>query len=350
MPSRKQPGGLPGRKSSFRGREAFGTLRGGSSAAGEISVAELDQTARYALKIAPAEALAWLLPGLDADLGFTRWLDTETIAFPGEPGRRCDTVAELVSRGGRSAPWALVLEAEARPSPTILDRVLEYEARLLRRLRHGPRRRDRYLVAAVVIFLRGHKKELRLQMDLPGTSLGLGLRVGAMSLAREQAAATLERIGRGELGRSILPWVPLMAGGDEAAVVAEWVRLAAGEADAQRRADYPGLALVFADSVGRLPVWKQALEGFDMWESQVIREWKTAGRVEGRVEQLRNNLRQVLRSRFQSELPADLAQRIEQLTDLDVLMRWFDAALAMPTLDAFRNAVQTPVSSAAQNS
>ena len=95
-------------------------------------MAELEQTARYALKVAPAEALHWLLPDLDADLAFTRWLDTETIAFPGEPGRRCDTVAELVSRSGKTSPWALVLEVEARLRSTILDRVLEYEVRLLR--------------------------------------------------------------------------------------------------------------------------------------------------------------------------------------------------------------------------
>ncbi len=308
-------------------------------------MAELDQTARYALKVAPAEAIRWLVPTLDADLGFTRWLDTETIAFPGEPGRRCDTVAELVSRGGKSAPWALVLEAEARPTPTILDRVLEYEARLLRRLRHGPRRRDRYLVAAVVIFLRGCKQELTLQMQLPGTDLGLGLRVGTLSLAREPAAATLEQIGRDDLGRSILPWVPLMAGGDEAAVVAEWVRLAAGETNAQRRADYPGLALVFADSVGRLPVWKQALEGFNVWESQVIREWKAAGRVE----QQRGALLRALRLRFPPEVPADLGRTIEQTTDLDVLTRWFDAALTVPTLDAFRSAIQPPATPSPQS-
>ncbi|HEX5271906.1 MAG TPA: hypothetical protein VFW33_15515, partial [Gemmataceae bacterium] len=233
-------------------------------------MAELDQAARYALKLDPAEANRWLVPDRDADLGFTRWLDTETIAFPGEPGRRCDTVAELVSRGGKSAPWALVLEAEARPTASIIDRVLEYEARLLRRLRHGPRHRDRYLVAAVVIFLRGRKKQLKLQMQLPGTALGLSLTVGTKCLAGESATATVERIGRGELGRSILPWVPLMAGGDDAAVVAEWVRLAGTEPVAQRRADYPGLALVFADSVGRVAVWKKALEGFDMWESQII--------------------------------------------------------------------------------
>jgi hypothetical protein len=309
-------------------------------------VAELDQTARYVLKLAPAEAIRWLLSDLDADLAFTRWLDTETIAYPGEPGRRCDTVAELVSRGGKSAPWALVLEAEARPTATILDRVLEYEARLLRRLRHGPRRRDRYLVAAVVIFLRGRKKQLALQMQLPGTTLGLSLTVGTMSLARESAAATVERIGRGELGRSIMPWVPLMAGGDDAAVIAEWVRLAGTEPNAQRRGDVPGLALIFADSVGRLPVWKQALEGFDMWESQVIREWKT----EAQVELQRKNLREVLRSRFPPEVPTDLAERIDQTTDLGALTRWFGAALTAPTLDAFRGAVQTTAPSATQSS
>src|SRR3954452_9758701 len=115
-------------------------------------MAELDQTARFALKVAPAEALRWLLPGLDADLAFRRWLDTEPIAFPGEPRRRCDTVAELVSRSGQSPPWAFVVEVEARPRSTFLDRVLEYVARLLRKLRHGPRRRDRYQVGAAVIF------------------------------------------------------------------------------------------------------------------------------------------------------------------------------------------------------
>jgi hypothetical protein len=85
-------------------------------------MAELDETARYALKMAPAEALAWLLRRLDPDLAFSRWIDTEMIAFPGEPKRRCDTVAELVSRSGAVPPWALVLEVEARPRTNMLGR------------------------------------------------------------------------------------------------------------------------------------------------------------------------------------------------------------------------------------
>jgi hypothetical protein len=319
-------------------------------------MAELDQTARFALKVVPAEAIAWLLPRLDPDLGFRGWLDTETIAFPGEPGRRCDTVAELVSRSGKSPPWALILEVEARPRATIRDRLLEYAGRVLRKLRHGPHRRDRYLVAAVLILLTGKRATLELHMDLPGTDLGLHWKPGLFCLADEQASATLERVARGELGRSVLPWVPLMAGGGEAAVVQEWVRLAREEPNSQRRSEYAGLALIFAERADCLRVWKKALEGWEMWESQVIREWKTEGRQEGlaegraeglaeglakgRAEEKRNALLKVLQLRFQTELPADLAQVIQQTAELEVLSGWFDAALLAPSLEAFASAVR----------
>src|SRR3954454_2141764 len=54
-----------------------------------------DQTARYTAKMDPPGLLRWLLPGVDPNLVFTRWLDTQTIPFPGGPDLRCDTVAEL---------------------------------------------------------------------------------------------------------------------------------------------------------------------------------------------------------------------------------------------------------------
>jgi hypothetical protein len=304
-------------------------------------MAELDQTARYALKMVPPEVIAWVLPDLDADLRFTRWLDTETIAFPGEPRRRCDTVAELVSRSGQSPPWALVFEVEARPRATILERVLEYELRLFRKLRHGPRKRDRYLVAGVVFFLSGRKKDLKWQMRLPNTDIGSNCTVRPVNLADHAAAGLLERIARGELGRSILPWAPLMQGAASAAVAQEWVRLATQEADAQRRSDYAGLAEVFADWAGHRPIWTQPLEGIvNMWQSQVIREWKDAGRQEARLEERRSALVKVLQKRFPPEIPADLTQMIQQSTDPEQLSRWFDAALDAPSLDAVRNVIQ----------
>jgi hypothetical protein len=312
-------------------------------------MAELDQTARMALKIDPAESLRWLVPELDPDLAFTRWLDTETIAFPGEPGRRCDTVAELVSHAGRSPPWALVLEVEARLRATISARLLEYVSRLLRKVRHGPHHRDKYQVAAILILLTGQKDDLTLEMRLPGTNLGLSWQVRVVSLAAQQATATLERIARGELGRSILPWVPLMAGAGDPAVVTEWARLAREEPDAERRTLYAVLALVFAERAGWLPAWKPSLEAMNVWESQVIKEWKNAGRTEGlregQLEMRRTDLLRVMRIRYKTEIPADLAQTIQQTTDLDLLSRWFDAALEAPSLEAFRSAAQLPPAS-----
>ena len=124
----------------------------------EVGMDDLDQASRYALKILPAESLHWLLPRLDPQRAFRRWLDTETIAFPGEPKRRCDTVAELVHREGLEPPWALIVEVEARARSAIVERLLEYELRSAARARHGPHQRDRYQVGAVLIVLTGVRK------------------------------------------------------------------------------------------------------------------------------------------------------------------------------------------------
>jgi hypothetical protein len=309
-------------------------------------MAELDQAARYALKLAPDQLIAWLLPGLDPDLVFRRWLDTKMIAFPGEPGRRCDTVAELVSRTGGQGPWALVVEAEARLRADLLARVLEYLGRLKRRVRHGPEGRDRYPVAAVVLLLTGRGSDLKLDGMLPGTDVGLSGKVRIMSLEAQSAEAVLSQVGSGKLGVGVLPWVPLMTGAGETSVVAEWVRLARMEPVDQRRSDYAGLALVFAERAGCLPVWKQALEGWEMWQSQVVKRWKDEGRAEGRAEGMltnqRNNLLQALRHHLKVEIPPDLVALIEQTTDMEVLKRWFSISMEVSSMDDFRHHLEAP--------
>lgn len=112
-----------------------------------------DQAARYAVKLEPKDLFAWLLPG--ADLAFARWLDTQTIPWPGEPDRRCDTVAELVPAGGLGPPWVVVLELQTRPGPDLPERLLEYLARLRREHRHGPHGQDKYPMGAAVMNLTG---------------------------------------------------------------------------------------------------------------------------------------------------------------------------------------------------
>ncbi len=61
-------------------------------------------------------------------------------------------------------------------------------------------------------------------LGVAATNIGHRDRVGAFNLASQQATGVLEQIGRGELGRSVLLWVPLLAGGNDSAVVQEWLR------------------------------------------------------------------------------------------------------------------------------
>jgi hypothetical protein len=314
-------------------------------------MSDLDGAARYALKMRPAEKVSWLVPGLDEDLAFRRWLDTEMIAFPGEPKRRCDTVAELVSRSGKQAPWALVCEVEARPRATIRERLLEYQLRVLRKKRHGPRQRDRYQVAGLVLLLTGKMKALEIHAALPGTNLLLHYKAQAVNLSTMSAAGVLERIAGGELGRTVLAWAPLMQGGGEPAVASRWVELARQEPDPQFRADYAGLALVFAECARCRPVWEKALEGWEMEQSAVIKGWKDQGHKEGLREGLREgrqegsvttqraSLVKLLRTRFRNEPLDDVLQKVEQTSDLDLLGGWFDRALEALSFDAVRQMI-----------
>jgi hypothetical protein len=82
-------------------------------------------------------------------------------------------------------------------------------------------------------------------------------------------------------------------------------------------------------------------EGFNVRQLEIVREWRDEGRAEGRLEEKRNDLLTVLRKRFPPEVPSDVTQSIQQTTDLDTLSRWFDAALDVPSLDGFRNAMQS---------
>lgn len=150
----------------------------------------------------------------------------------------------------------------------------------------------------------------------------------------------------GDLSRSVLPWIPLMRGGDEAGIIMEWRRLALEEPSAQRRGDYGGLALVFAELAGRRPVWREALEGWNMQVSQQVLEWQAEARIEADLERSRKDILRALELRFRAPVPADLTATVTALADLDELSRWFDATLTSDSLEAFRAAInQTTASS-----
>lgn len=308
-----------------------------------------DQGARYAIKRDPVGFFQWLTPRFAAAFAFRRWADTSTLAFPGEPDRVCDTVGEFAAADGRS--WLLDVEVQTEPDPDMLERLGEYVCRLRRELRPAG---GKFLVAPVLLGLTGSMPPL---LDMTAAELadtGMRLLILQRSLRDEDAATTLADIEAGRQGRCLLPWVPLMRGADQPAIMVQWRTLAEQEPDAARRSDYGGLALVFVELTAHAAAWRQALEGWNVKQSPQVLEWQAQARREGRVEgQAEGRLEgraegkveavlRVLELRFGSPVANDLVALLNQVHDPMELSRWLDAALTAPSLDAFRHTVGPP--------
>lgn len=312
-----------------------------------------DQAARYAAKQLDAEGfLRWLLPEIFTAWRWHGWLDTQSIAFPGEPERRSDTVAVFERQAADAPPSALVVEFQSRPLGPILERLAEYALRVRREKSQQTEPRVSYSVAAVVVNLTGPAQADEWTMSPPDfADLGLHFRVGVRTLREEDGLQLLTDIERGRVTRGMLPWVALMHGGDDPAVVEYWKRLASAEVDPHKRGDYGGLARVFAELCGRGEVWTRGLEGWNVEVSQVVLEWQaqalarglTQGRTEGRAEEraemlalLRENLVELMRTRFQAELPTEFLTAVQNQTDPALLLQWFHRAPAAASLEDLR--------------
>jgi hypothetical protein len=294
---------------------------------------DFDQAARHAVKFAPRAVLRRTLPRLSADLRFARWLDSQSAPRPGEPDRRCDTIAEVTDATGASPPWAVVVELFTGPDADALDRLLEYLGRFRRELRHGPYGRDRYLFAGVLIFLTGQPAEERIDMTPPGEEdVCVKLAPACFCLAGKDAVALLDAIGENPQLRGLLPWAPLMRGGCEPALIARWRDLADGEADEARRRVMGSLALVFADLVGGLAAWRKALEGWDVNESTYLREIRSLEATKV----TRDILLRVLGARFPGAVSESLVARLQAESNRGELDRWFDIATTAASIDEFQ--------------
>src|SRR5205807_812664 len=160
------------------------------------------------------------------------------------------------------------------------------------------------------------------------------------NLQEENAAENLARMAHGSVARCLLPFIPLMQGGGQPAMIDRWKDLAQAEPEARRRADYAGLALVFAELTDCRPAWKQALEGWNVEQSLQVLEWQAEaekrGLARGKAEAKVEALLRVLHKRFPAGDSADLEQVIRATSDLDQLDHWLDAAASASTLGQFR--------------
>ena len=303
-----------------------------------------DQNARFAAKsLDPPGFLRWLLPAAFDGWDFRGWLDTRTLPFPGEPDRTSDTVAEFRRTHGDAPALALVVEFQTRPRSEMLERLAEYVLRFRREVPFDVEPRTPYLVAGVLVNLTGPPQAPVWEMAPPDLG-GLGLRfeAGVRTLSVETADTTLAGIADGRIARCVLPWVPLMSGAGEAAIVEEWKRLAVGEADERKRRDYAGLAMIFADLADREAVWESGLEGWEVERSRFLDRLIEKREQRLAVATRQAFLRKVLRARFGADLTPETIDLFCAQGDPAILERWFDLALTSPTAADFRAAALAP--------
>ena len=94
---------------------------------------------------------------------------------------------------------------------------------------------------------------------------------------------------------------------------------------------------MFAKAANRRPAWNQALQGFNVIQSQQVLEWMAEGETQGKIETKADALLRVLELKFQT-VPQEIGTAVRATNDLGQLNRWFDAAVVSATLTDFRQA------------
>jgi hypothetical protein len=244
--------------------------------------------------------------------------------------------------------YALLLEFLTEPEAEMFSRVLEYAARLRREVRPTDLPEGRFEVVVAVVCLTGRNRTAR-EMRLAATPWHLRLEPIERNLTDEDASATLAAMTAGQLSLVLLPFIPLMRGGEETGIIERWKQVAQTEPDSRRRSDYAGLTLVFAELARAPHLWRKALEGWNVRQSMQVLEWQAEaekrgeergeqrGREIGRVEGKAEALLRLLEKRFRRKPPAAIVQRIQATTDLAQLETWFDAAITIGSMKEFKD-------------
>ena len=303
---------------------------------------DYDHSSRFAAqRLDPEGFLAWVLPDFAEGWEFKGWLPTESIPFPGEADRRCDTVASFVPKSSDQAACAIVIEMQTYPTDFINDRGAEYQL-IVRRtvLYQATPPLVRYEMGLVVVNLTGRPQRAKWRTG-PKVKPPIGLQMTSrvVTLRVMDAVEHLDRIERGELSWCILPWISLMRGSNSQDVLTRWKSIAERVAPKEHWPSLRGIVGVFSWLTKSQSIWVTGLEGWTMIRSPAFDIYRNEGKAEGREEGLqafRSTLRQLLERRFNTALPVDLAQLIQNQQELSTLSRWTNAVIDVESLDEFR--------------
>jgi hypothetical protein len=271
-----------------------------------------DKAGRYLVKRDSAGFFHYLLG--NPRVSFRAWIDARRVALPDQHDLTNDLVAVLESNGVLEAV-CLELEAEARADA--VTRSLEYQTRLWMEPA-GPGSLKVSCVFGAVLDLTGRSptREFSLRSELaPGC--GLKLTVLRRHLADDKAANLVADVTAGTVSPWLLPWVPLMAGGGESAIIGRWLDEAERRfTKARDQADVGSLTRVFAALAGCRPAWDLALRGWNMKTSPIFDEVRAESREEGRAEGERRILLRQGRQKFGKAPTKKQRKTLEAISDL----------------------------------
>ena len=186
-----------------------------------------DKAARYAAKLDPVGFLGWALGRPPSAFAYREWLDTRLIPFPGGDDRTGDTVAGLDNHDAGGVPLAVAVEFLLEPDPLMFGRMMVYLGGIWLGKKPDPERGSRYSVTGVVVYLTGRGNASR-QFEWAEAGVKTELLLREWGMQSELAADLLGGIETGAVSHTLLPWIPLMTGADQAGIVEVWMRLAGG--------------------------------------------------------------------------------------------------------------------------
>jgi hypothetical protein len=304
-------------------------------------VGQFDQTARLVTKTDGAAFFGWAFSCCTPPprITFLDWDDTRRLVSPGEPDRTNDLVALFRDEEHPGRQTWLVAEIEEEPDPGILYRMAHYELLLAREVNPGCDRAGP-AVGSLVLNLTGSLRSARLEWSWSGGAYGTRLAPFVVDVARQDAVATLERIERGEVGLTVLPFLALMDGGGTVEFIDRWKRVAEKEPDESRRKLYRDSAPIMAELTNQQVNWLRGTEGWMERKSQIIEGWKREGAEEGALLSMRRAVLRLIRVRLGEPVSESIRLAVEGTNDLPTLDLWLDAAGTASTLGELRQAMK----------
>jgi len=289
-------------------------------------MSDFDQAARYAVRHLGDDAgfFRWVFGARFAlAWRYRTWLDTQAVPFPGEPDRRCDTVAGFDRSAGDQPPLAAIIEFMSRTRTVTLRRLAQYGLQVQQDCPHQTNPRVEVSFIAAVLNLTGGEQADELVVAPPDTgNLALRGRFKVLTLSTRSAANLLRQVRSRAISPVVLVWAPLMAGADTADFVRRWLQTVEQLAGQSIQGNLVALAKILSELAGRRELWTQGLEGFQVERSQVVMEWEQRGVQRGQREGLSRGLIAALKAHYRSEVPENLRRTLEAEQDQSRLLAW----------------------------